>query len=116
MRSVDWPSQWETFTPRLLATKTPREFAVIAGKLLAATRDPHIWLTDAGEIAPAFRRQVAPNANIQTLAKLITGWEQPHRKVALGLAAPNIGYLAIDSWERRQTPQPRRDSRKRTLD
>lgn len=105
VRAVDWDAQWQLFTPRLHATTTPREFAVVAGELLAATRDPHIWLTEAGEIVPAFRRQVAPNANIRTLSKLVTGWQQPHRMVALGLAAPRVGYLAIHSWERRHAPQ-----------
>jgi len=102
---VDWPAQWLKFGPRLAKTSSPREFAGLAGEMLAATNDVHIWLNVGNEIVPAYRRNITPNANPQLLPKLIQGWKQPHRMVASGIAAPGIAYLAIHSWERKHQPE-----------
>lgn len=102
---LDWPATWKQFEPRLLAAKTAREFAIIAGEMLAGTQDAHIWLTEAGEIIPAFRRVAKPNANLQLLPSLVSGWTQRHPMVAVGRAAPGIGYMAIHSWDRKHAPQ-----------
>jgi hypothetical protein len=102
---VDWAATWKEFEPKLLAAKSAREFAIVAGEMLAATRDIHIWLMEGGEIVPAFRRSVAPNANVNLLPKLVSGWTQKHAMIASGKAAPQIGYVAIHSWERKHAPQ-----------
>lgn len=104
-RRVDWAERWPQFEPRLLAAESPRAFAIAAGELLAATGDPHLWLTEAGQIVPAFRRAAALNLNLRLLPKLIDGWSQRHAVVASGRAAPRVGYVAIHSWERRHAPQ-----------
>lgn len=36
-------------------TRPPRAFAIAAGELLAATGDPHLWLTESGQIVPALQ-------------------------------------------------------------
>ena len=105
VHTVDWSAAWKEFEPRLLAAKSAREFAIVAGDMLAATRDIHIWLMEGGEIVPAFRRSVVPNANIQLLPKLVAGWSQKHAMIASGKAAPQIGYMAIHSWEQKHAPQ-----------
>jgi C-terminal processing protease CtpA/Prc len=69
--------------------------------MLAATQDAHIWLTEAGQIIPAYQRKVAPNASIKILPTLISGWSQRHPMVASGSAANGIGYIAIHSWDRK---------------
>ncbi len=105
VHAVDWPAAWRQFEPRLLAAQTAREFAVVAGEMLASTNDAHIWLLEAGEVIPAFRRTLAPNVNVSLLPRLIGGWTQKHPMVASGRAAPGIGYVAIHSWEKKYAPQ-----------
>ncbi|HBJ83799.1 MAG TPA: hypothetical protein DDZ88_08020 [Verrucomicrobiales bacterium] len=105
VHKVDWPAAWKQFEPRLLGAKTSREFAVIAGEMLAATQDIHIWLTEGGEIVPAFRRTVVPNANAKLLSTLVAGWAQKHPMVAMGRVGKDTGYIAIHSWERKYAPQ-----------
>lgn len=102
---MDWTAAWREFEPRLLAAKQPREFAVIAGEMLAGAQDAHIWLIEGGEIVPAFRRTVTPNVNIQLLPRLIAGWSQKHPMVAVGEAAQGVGYIIIHSWEKKHEPQ-----------
>jgi hypothetical protein len=98
---VDWAAAWQQFEPRLLASTSARDFAVTAGEMLAATQDAHIWLTEAGQVIPAFQRKLTPNASLRLLPKLISGWSQRHPMVASGNAAPDVGYIAIHSWERK---------------
>lgn len=105
VHAMNWTAAWRQYEPRLLAAKQSREFAVIAGEMLAGTQDAHIWLMEAGEIVPAFRRMVSPNVNVQLLPQLITGWSQKHPMVAAGKAASEIGYIAIHSWEKKHAPQ-----------
>jgi C-terminal processing protease CtpA/Prc len=75
--------------------------------MLAATEDPHIWLTVANEVVPAFRRDVRSelNAAPKLLPQVIQNWKQPHPVVATGQAAPGVGYIAIHSWDRKHAPQ-----------
>lgn len=105
VRPVDWPAAWKAYEPRLTAAATPREFAVIAGEMLAQTKDPHIWLLENQQIVPAFRRVAEPNANPRLLPRLVRNLKQHHPMVASGLAAPGVGYLAIHSWERKYAPK-----------
>jgi hypothetical protein len=102
---VDWPAAWKQFEPRLLGAKTAREFAIISGEMLAATKDAHIWLVEGGEIVPAFRRGATPNASIELLPKLVTGWTEKHPMVAMGRVGKDTGYIAIHSWENKHAPQ-----------
>ncbi|MFN0127457.1 MAG: S41 family peptidase [Verrucomicrobiales bacterium] len=105
VHGVEWPAQWKTFEPKLSKASSPRHFAEIAGQMLAATKDIHIWLTVSDELFPAHRPNVTPNANPELLPKLVQGWKQPHRMVWSGMAANAIGYLAIHSWERQHQPE-----------
>lgn len=105
VHTVDWPATWQKFEPRLLEATRPREFAITAGVMLATTKDVHIWLLEGGEIIPAFRRGVLPNANVKLLPSLISGWSMKHPMVAAGKAAPQTGYIAIHSWERKHAPK-----------
>ena len=98
---VDWTAAWRQFEPRLLASASARDFAMTAGEMLAATQDAHIWLTEAGQIIPAYQRKVIPNANIKLLPTLVSGWSQRHPMVFSGIVAPGVGYIAIHSWDRK---------------
>lgn len=107
VRKVDWAAAWAKYEPRLGAANSPREFAEVAGELLAATGDPHIWLIEGGQLVPAFRRDVSAqfNFNRDLLPRLVRGWKQWHPTVASGMAAPGVGFLTIGSWERKFAPQ-----------
>lgn len=107
VRVVDWPAAWRRFEPLLTVAKSPREFAVAAGEMLAATEDPHIWLTVGNELVPAFRRDVRNEINAvpNLLPRVIQNWSQPHPVIATGQAAPGIGYIAIHSWDRKHAPK-----------
>ncbi|MFZ2641028.1 MAG: S41 family peptidase [Verrucomicrobiia bacterium] len=98
--TADWASLWLRFEPRLKAAASAREFAVVAGELLAATHDSHIWLEVGGETVPAFRRNVPRNIAPELLPRLVAKWTQQNRTVATGWAAPRVAYIAIQSWNR----------------
>jgi hypothetical protein len=99
-RLTNWTVLWLGAEPRLVGARSPREFAEIAGEMLASTRDPHLWFDVGGEVVPAFRRRVTPNVSPALLPKLVSQWTAPNRIVARGWAAPQVGYLAIHSWDR----------------
>ncbi len=99
---VDWTAQWREFEPRLMAATSTRAFALIAGQMLAATQDPHIWLMEGGQIVPAFQRAVEPNINWPFTETRIKQAQKPHAMVVSGTAAPGIGYLAVHSWQKNQ--------------
>lgn len=73
--------------------------------MLAATKDPHIWLEQGGVVVAAFRREANPNVNLQRLPDQITAWSQHHPMVASGKAAPDTGYIAIHAWDKKHAPQ-----------
>ncbi len=87
---VDWPAAWSEFEPRLKNARSAREFAVIAGEMLATTQDPHVWLiqdarvnsggdeTIAREFAGCFVRQramYARHVNLDSASP--TGFTRP---------------------------------------
>ncbi|MBI5821582.1 MAG: hypothetical protein HZA88_21645 [Verrucomicrobia bacterium] len=104
--TADWASLWPRFEPRLKAAASAREFAVVAGEMLAATHDSHIWLEVDGKTVPAFRRNVTRNVAPELLPRLVSKWTQQNRTVATGWAAPRVAYIAIHSWNRTQGRGP----------
>jgi hypothetical protein len=102
LRKVDWPKAIKAATPRLLAAKSPEEFAQRAADLLAPAKDLHLWLTVGDEMVPTFRRDVPPNANVRTLRKLVPGWTAKGRNVAIGKFPDGIAYVLIGSWAREE--------------
>lgn len=99
VRKVDWDVQWQKYENELRSENDPKAFAILAGEMLAATGDPHIWLKVGEETVPAFRREVRPNGNFELLPKLIANWNRRNRNVALGSAAPDIGYIGLLSFQ-----------------
>ena len=97
-RKVDWASMWPRFEPRLVASASARDFAVVAGEMLALTSDPHIWLAVDGATVAAFRRRIAPNVVPELLPRLVSKWTQHNKVIATGWAAPRVAYIAIHSW------------------
>lgn len=98
---ANWSTFWPQLEPRLLAAKSPREFAEIAGRGLSVASDPHIWLDVNGELVASFRRQVAPNVLPAIVARTMPKWSAKNPIVETGWPAPRVGYIAIHSWERK---------------
>jgi hypothetical protein len=98
LRKVDWNAALEQYRQRLLKAKTPQEFARIAGLLLAAAKDKHIWLMVDGKHIPAYVNPVTPNANFKLLPKLVPDFQKRSNAVCTGRFPDGIGYILIDSW------------------
>lgn len=102
LRFPDFGPRWIEAEPELKAAVGPRAFAEAAARLLALTKDPHIWLEERGETIPSYRRTVTLTADYLKAAEMLTAWKRPHAMLAQGIAPGGIGYLAIHSWENRQ--------------
>jgi hypothetical protein len=98
LRGVDWEKLLKEGAAGLIAAKTPKQFAVEAGKPLAAAKDVHIWLDVNGEIIPSWRRDVPRNINAATLAKIVPGWTRRSNAVWTGKYPDGIGYILIAKW------------------
>jgi C-terminal processing protease CtpA/Prc len=88
----------EQYNQRLLKAKTPQEFARIAGPMLAAAKDKHIWLMVDGKHIPAYVNPVTPNANFKLLPQLVPGFQKQGKIVCTGRFPDGIGYILINSW------------------
>jgi hypothetical protein len=98
LRNVDWNAAMEQYRQRLLKAKTPEEFAHIAGLMLAAAKDKHIWLMVGDKQIPAYVHPITPNANFKLLPKLVPGFQKRSNAVCTGRFPDGIGYILIDSW------------------
>ncbi len=103
LRKVDWDKTFEEQTAVLLDANTPQEFARIAGKLLAAARDKHIWLTVGQQQFASYVKPVTPNANAAKLAAVVPNLTKRSDVVYAGRLDDRIGYIRIDSWDSRHT-------------
>jgi hypothetical protein len=97
---IDWDNLWKEHEAKLVAAKTPAEFARLAGTVLAQAKDKHIWFQVGDETIPSFVRPSVPNANYALLPKLVPNLKKHGRAVASGRWDDGIGYLAVASWER----------------
>jgi hypothetical protein len=96
---VDWAKEFEKYTEKLEQAETPAKFAEQAGRLLAAAEDVHIWLKVGPATFPSYRRHVAPNVNLDTLAKTVPGWKVRSSCVTTGRFEDGIGYIMIHTWQ-----------------
>jgi hypothetical protein len=118
LRGVDWEKLLKESSASLVAAKTPKQFAVEAGKLLAAAKDVHIWLDVNGETIPSWRRDVPRNINMATLARIVPGWTQRSAAVWTGKYPNGLGYILINTWrgERAELLVPALDALKPLAD
>ena len=98
LRGIDWDARFAEFEPRLLDTKTSRQFAILAGQLLEVARDAHIWLDADGDRLAGFRRNVRLNADRELLKRIIPRFRSVNRAVATGRFPEGPAYLMIGSW------------------
>jgi hypothetical protein len=98
LRKVDWDIEFAQYHQRLLNARTPEEFARIAGQLLAAAKDKHIWLKVEDKQIPAYMNPSIPNANFKLLPQLVPAFQKQGRLVCTGRFPDGIGYILINSW------------------
>ena len=99
---IDWDALLQSQEATLLSSKTPKEFAGVAGKALARAEDKHIWFQIGNEVVPSYVRPSVPNANYSLLPKLVPRPKKHARAVVSGRWDDGIGYLAIASWDRKR--------------
>lgn len=98
LRGIDWNARFAEFEPRLVDTKTSRQFAILAGQLLEVARDAHIWLDADGDRLAGFRRRVRPNVDRELLKQTVHQFQAVNRTVATGRFPDGPAYLVIGSW------------------
>ena len=104
LQGVDWDARFAEFEPRLVDTKTSRQFASLSGQLLEVARDVHVWIRVAtllntdGETFASFRRHVRPNVDYNLLKQTVPQFQSVNRVVATGRFPEGPAYLMIRSW------------------
>lgn len=98
LRDIDWDARFAEFESQLIDAKTPGAFAFLAGQLLEAARDIHIFLKVGDEILPSFRRSVRPNADFDLIKRQVPGFQAINDLVATGRFPDGPAYLKIDTW------------------
>lgn len=100
LHKLNWDELFTRYRATMEGARSPRAFADAAAKLLANAKDMHIWLKVGDETIGSFRRSVAPNCDLQTLAKAVPGWRQRSSCVYTGRFDDGIGYILITTWLR----------------
>jgi len=100
-RKVNWKVLWAKHAPAMRKATSAVNFAAEAAKLLAHTRDIHVWLQVGRQTIPAFQRSVAANYNLRTLAKAVPEWHKDSSCVWRGRFTDDIGYIMISNWDNR---------------
>ncbi|MBN2445713.1 MAG: Ig-like domain-containing protein [Phycisphaerae bacterium] len=104
VHKTDWDKQFGRYGKKLAESTSAEEFAETAGKMLAAAKDIHIWLTVGEKGFASYKRRVPPNCNRETLAKVVPGFKMQNDIIGTGRFDDGIGYILIRSWSA-QDPQ-----------
>ena len=95
---LDWDQLFAQYAPALEQASSAPQFARAAAKLLAGTEDLHIWLKAGPASFAAHTRRVAPNCNLDALARLVPNWQRRADAVYTGRFEDGIGYIMITTW------------------
>lgn len=100
---ADWDSLFAAYRARLLTCKGRSGFALQAGRMLAAAKDIHIWLTAGGQTFPTYSRFVQANFSQAMLARRLDGATRKRQSMSVISGtpvgqSPKVGYLLIASW------------------
>lgn len=108
LRGVDWDKMFDRYAPLMERARTPRKFAEIAAKMLACTKDMHLWVKIDGETVGGFKRNIKRNYDTHLLKRIIPRWRQHSERVSTGRFDDGIGYMMINSWsvEKPETLKP----------
>lgn len=98
LHGLDWAGLFAKYTPALERAKNATAFAETAAELLGHARDIHIWLKVNDTTVHPFKRDIARNYNVHTLAKVVPGFRKRSAAVYTGKFDNGVGYILIDSW------------------
>jgi len=99
LRSVNWTSLFDIYSPSLNQTSTAEEFATITGELLSYAEDAHVRVKIGSQSFPVFTRSAELNYNYGVLRTLVPSWQDKNNRVSTGyFSNGDIGYIWIDSW------------------
>ena len=94
---LDWDALFAKHEKELEQVSSPGQFARVAGELLAAAEDVHLWLKAGPAGFASYTRRVTPNCNFDALPRLVPNWRQVNR-VCSGRFEDGIGYIMIPTW------------------
>ena len=100
LRHVDWPKQFERFTPEMTAAATPLEFARLVARLLEPANDLHLSVEADGQVLYPWNGKVPPaNFNLDLLKRIVPGWAEHGHLVATGAFPSGPTYVLIRLWD-----------------
>ena len=100
LRHVDWPKQFERFTPELTAAATPLEFAKLVARLLEPASDLHLSVEADGQVLYPWNGKAPPaNFNLDLLKRIVPGWAEHGRLIATGSFPSGPTYVLIRLWD-----------------
>lgn len=103
LRGVDWGGLFAEHTPVLEGAENPAAFAEAAARLLGHARDMHIWIEVSDTTVQPFKRDITRNYNLDTLARVVPAFQKRSAVVYTGRFDNGVGYIRIDSWDRKHT-------------
>ena len=98
----DWDALFESHRAALEASPSPAAFAREAGRMLAASQDPHVRLVVNDASFGSVHRSFTPNFDGQKIGPTVPGLRRLNDIVLAGVIEPEstapIGYILIASW------------------
>jgi hypothetical protein len=107
LRKLDWDKLFEDYASRMRKADSPERFAELTGRLLAHAEDVHITVRYDGKPYRSFVVHSRPNANVNTLMRVVPNWQKRSNNVATGEWPDGIRYLLIGTWSRELAEQLR---------
>ncbi len=98
VRRVDWDAVFAEHQAKLVQAKRATTFARLAGRMLAAAEDPHIWLQVGDRTYGSMRRDVEPNGDFRRVAQAVPQFEQHNDMVSTGRFDDGATYICIATW------------------
>jgi len=108
---VDWKKRFEEFELRFLAATGKEEFIKVAVEFLGAAKDPHLWIKDGNKIIGTHKMELKPNINPRLLPKLMPQVKQIGRIAVTGEWPDGVRYVAIGTWDDRDSASMKAVSR-----
>ncbi|MDP6600925.1 MAG: S41 family peptidase [Phycisphaerales bacterium] len=94
---IDWYSRFAAYEDALTSARSPFEFAIIAGQLLAAAGDPHIRVLAADTSVPCHVSMHDQNYDLSVVSEKLSELQQRSDDCLTGRIG-DIGYICIASW------------------
>jgi C-terminal processing protease CtpA/Prc len=104
--NVNWDNLFRVFGPRMVRTRTPKEFADQGANLFKRSGDPQIWLSfkdgDKNGVNGSLWWAFEPNYNMKYLEQKVPNWKKINDNVCVGSFSDSsnrkFGYILINGW------------------